>query len=88
MGKSHASQYANFGSLPFSATLRPANWLNAAISYSPILASGKSIGVAVKLGPLFVGTDYMFLGRNSKTVNGFVGISLPLGGKPSASSEN
>ena len=74
--------------LTFSATLRPANWLNAAISYSPILASGKSIGVAVKLGPLFVGTDYMFLGRNSKTVNGFVGISLPLGGKPSASSEN
>ena len=57
--------------LTFLATFRPKNWLNAAISYSPIQASGKSIGLAVKLGPLFVGTDYMFFGGNSKSVNGF-----------------
>mgnify|MGYP007061079719 FL=1 len=50
--------------LTFLATFRPKNWLNAAISYSPIQASGKSIGLAVKLGPLFVGTDYMFFGGN------------------------
>lgn len=67
--------------LTFLATFRPKNWLNAAISYSPIQASGKSIGLAVKLGPLFVGTDYMFFGGNSKSVNGFLGISFPLGGK-------
>ena len=77
MGKNHASQYANFGSLR----------LNAAISYSPIQASGKSIGLAVKLGPLFVGTDYMFFGGNSKSVNGFLGISFPLGGKAKPFSE-
>lgn len=35
----------------------------------------------MKLGPLFVGTDYMFLGKNSNSVNGFVGISFPMGGK-------
>lgn len=62
--------------LTFLATFRPKNWLNAAISYSPIQASGKSIGLAVKLGPLFVGTDYMFFGGNSKSVNGFLGISF------------
>lgn len=73
--------------LTFSATLRPKNWLNAAISYSPIQASGKSIGLAVKLGPLFIGTDYMFFGNNSKSVNGFLGISFPLGGKPKPFSE-
>ena len=73
--------------LTFLATFRPKNWLNAAISYSPIQASGKSIGLAVKLGPLFVGTDYMFFGSNSKSVNGFLGISFPLGGKPKPFSE-
>lgn len=73
--------------LTFLATFRPKNWLNAAISYSPIQASGKSIGLAVKLGPLFVGTDYMFFGGNSKSVNGFLGISFPLGGKPKPFSE-
>lgn len=73
--------------LTFLATFRPKNWLNAAISYSPIQASGKSIGLAVKLGPLFVGTDYMFFGGNSKSVNGFLGISFPLGGKPKSFSE-
>ena len=50
-------------------------------------ASGKSIGLAVKLGPLFVGTDYMFFGGNSKSVNGFLGISFPLGGKAKPFSE-
>lgn len=38
-------------------------------------------GLGLKLGPLFVGTDYMFLGKNSNSVNGFVGVSIPLGGR-------
>ena len=58
--------------LTFLATFRPKNWLNAAISYSPIQASG---------------TDYMFFGGNSKSVNGFLGISFPLGGKAKPFSE-
>lgn len=73
--------------LTFLATIRPKNWLNAAVSYSPIQAGGKSFGLAVKLGPLFVGTDYMFFGSNSKSVNAFLGISFPLGGKPKSFSE-
>lgn len=81
------AQPKTLNELTFLATLRPKNWLNAAISYSPIQAAGKSIGLAVKLGPLFVGTDYMFFGSNSKSVNGFLGISFPLGGKPKAFSE-
>jgi len=51
-------------------------------------ASGKiNLVFAVKLGPLFIGTDYMFFGNNSKSVNGFLGMSFPLGGKPKPFSE-
>ena len=46
-----------------------------------IQSAGKSFGLGLKLGPLFVGTDYMFLGKNSNSVNGFVGVSIPLGGR-------
>lgn len=67
--------------LTLSATLRPKNWFNVAFSYSHIMAAGKSMGVALKLGPVFLGTDYMFFGKNSQTVNGFVGISFPMGKK-------
>ena len=70
--------------LTFSANYRPKSWFNVALSYSAIQSAGKSFGLGLKLGPLFVGTDYMFLGKNSNSVNGFVGVSIPLGGrKPS-----
>lgn len=64
--------------LTLSANIRPKNYFNVAVSYSMLQSAGKSFGVAVKLGPLFVGTDYMFFGNNTKTVNGFLGISIPL----------
>lgn len=73
--------------LTFLATYRPSNAFNAAISYSPILSGGKSFGLALKLGPIFAGTDYMYFGGNSKTINGFIGLSLPLGGKRKPFSE-
>ena len=67
--------------LTLSANIRPRNWFNLAASYSIIQSAGKSFGLAMKLGPLFVGTDYMFLGSNTKSVNAFLGISFPLGKK-------
>ena len=67
--------------LTLSANYRPKSWFNVALSYSAIQSAGKSFGLGLKLGPVFVGTDYMFLGKNSNTVNGFVGVSIPLGGK-------
>ena len=62
-----------------SATYRPKSWFNIAGSYSPIQAGGKSFGLALKLGPLFLGTDYMLFGNSSKAVNAFLGLSIPLG---------
>lgn len=67
--------------ITFSANYRPKSWFNVALSYSAIQSAGKSFGLGLKLGMLFLGTDYMFLGKNSNSVNGFVGISIPLGGK-------
>lgn len=67
--------------LTLSANYRPKSWFNTALSYSMIQSLGKSFGLAVKLGPLMVGTDYMFLGSNSKSVNAYLGLSFPLGAK-------
>ena len=67
--------------LTFSANYRPKSWFNVALSYSAIQSAGKSFGLGLKLGPLFVGTDYMFLGKNSNSVNVFVGVSITLGGR-------
>jgi hypothetical protein len=63
------------------ATLRPTGWFNLAVNYSIIQSAGKSFGLAVKVGPLFVGTDYMYFGKNTNVINGFAGISIPLAGK-------
>lgn len=67
--------------LTLSANYRPKSWLNTTLSYSMIQSSGKSIGLAVKVGPLMIGTDYMYFGNNTKTANAYLGISIPLGRK-------
>lgn len=64
--------------LTFSANFRPKNNLNLALSYSVLQGAGKTFGLAAKLGPLFVGTDYMFFGKDTKNLNAYVGFSIPL----------
>jgi hypothetical protein len=54
-------------------------WANVALSYSMIQSAGKSFGLGLKLGPLYLGTDYMFFGNSSKCVNFLAGLSVPLG---------
>ncbi|NCC10170.1 MAG: hypothetical protein EOM31_06630 [Bacteroidia bacterium] len=65
--------------LTLAATVRPKEWFNFALSYSMIQSAGQSIGVGLKIGPVFVGSDYLFLGDNTKCVNAFLGIAIPLG---------
>ena len=79
MYTSHFVQPKALNEVTFSATYRPKNWFNLALSYSPVQASGKSFGLGLKLGGFFLGTDYMFFGNNSKSVNGFLGLSIPIG---------
>lgn len=71
--------------LTLSANYRPKSWLNATFSYSMIQSQGKSFGLAFKVGALMLGTDYMYLGSGSKCMNGYLGISIPLGAKKKSS---
>lgn len=70
----------NYSELTASATFRPGNFFNATVSYS-LMQGSDTFGLALKLGGLFVGTDYMFLGDDTKHVNAYVGLSIPLAKK-------
>ncbi|MDR0895974.1 MAG: DUF5723 family protein [Prevotellaceae bacterium] len=70
----------NYSELTVAASWRPNTLINASLSYS-LLEGNDTFGLALKLGPLMVGTDYMFFGKNSKHVNAYVGLSIPLGKK-------
>jgi len=65
--------------LTLSAAYNLSAWANIALSYSMIQSSGKSFGLGLKLGPLYVGTDYFFYGKNSQCANVLAGLSIPLG---------
>ena len=72
-------QVNTLSELTFSANFRPARALNLALSYSMLQTAGKSFGFGIKLGPLMVGTDYMYLGENSRSVNAYLGLSFSMG---------
>ena len=70
-----------------SVNMRPSSIVDVAVSYSPLLCGGKSAGLAFKVGPLFVGTDYIYTGKKSRCFNALAGISIPLGGKQPSEKE-
>lgn len=37
--------------------------------------------MALKLGPVFFGTDYVYFGNNTSTANFYFGVSFPIGQK-------
>lgn len=71
----------DFSELTLSANYHPKNWFGATMSYSFLQGDAKTFGVGLKLGPIFVATDYMMTGGfdTIKQINGFLGISLGLG---------
>ena len=77
----------NESEFTMSVNYHPSSLVDLAVSYSPVLCSGKAFGVAVKVGPLFVGSDYVFLGKNNKCSNVQVGLSIPLGKRSSSGEE-
>ena len=68
----------NDSELTLSVGYRPKKILDFTLSYSPIMCGGQSLGLAMKLGPLFVGTDYIYMGNKTKCCNALVGLSIPL----------
>lgn len=78
----HNAKPSSLDELTLGVNMHPADLLDFAITYSPLLCGGQSFGAAMKLGPLFVGTDYIYLGNGSKGCNALVGLSIPLGKRP------
>lgn len=73
------SHVADGSELTLSLNWHPRSLFELSLSYSPIQCGGSSVGCAVKAGPLFVGTDYIYLGSKTKCFNALVGLSIPLG---------
>ncbi len=73
-------QLNTYSELTAAATYRPNTFINATLSYS-MLQGSDTFGLALKLGGFMIGTDYMFLGNNTKHVNAYIGMSIPLGKK-------
>lgn len=79
------AQPNNLSEVTLSANYRPKGWFNVTGSYSMIQSAGKSFGLGLKLGMLYLGTDYMFFGNNTKCVNAQIGMSIPIGKSKSKS---
>ena len=60
-------------------TYRPTHAINVSLSYTT-LGGYNSLGGALKLGPLFIGTDYI-MSKTEKRANAYLGISIPIGPK-------
>lgn len=60
-------------------SLRPWGSVSASVSYTT-LGGTNSIGAALKLGSLFVGTDYITCKGNQRA-NCYLGVTIPLGKK-------
>lgn len=69
--------------LTLSGNYRPKSYVGLTLSYSMIQSNFQTIGFGLKLGPLFVGSDYLFFKSplHSKNMSGYIGINIPLGKK-------
>lgn len=71
----------NHNEITLSANFRPNSFLNVTASYSMLQSLGKTFGAAIKLGPVFVGADYISLSQDTKHINAVVGVTINLKGK-------
>lgn len=75
-----------FSELTISANYHPRNWFAATLSYSILHSDFKTLGLGLKLGPVFLASDYIPTGdlKSIKRANAYLGISIPMGKKKSA----
>ncbi|WP_455639110.1 DUF5723 family protein [Parabacteroides sp.] len=67
--------------LTLSGNYRPNSNFGATLSYSMVQSQFKTIGIGIKLGSLFIGSDYLFFKspKQSGNLGGYIGLSIPLG---------
>lgn len=78
----HGNEIQAQDEVTLSVNFRPISLVDVSVSYSPLLCGGKSAGLALRVGPVFLGTDYIYTGRNTRSCNALAGVSIPLGKKP------
>lgn len=62
-----------------SGSYKVSKQIGFSLGYSLVSNAGSSIGLGMKLGPVFLGTDYIHFGGNARCINAMMGISVPLG---------
>jgi len=77
------TQPESYSELTISANYRPRNWFGTTLSYSFLHSEFKTIGIGVKMGPVFIGSDYLMTKapKEANRLNAYLGVSLPLGKK-------
>lgn len=67
--------------LTLSCNYRPHSKIGVTLSYSMIQSQFKTLGIGLKLGPFFIGSDYLFFKspKQSSNLGGYIGICIPLG---------
>lgn len=77
------TQPESYSELTISANYRPRNWFGATLSYSFLHSEFKTLGIGVKIGPIFIGSDYLMTKapKEANRLNAYLGVSLPLGKK-------
>ncbi len=77
------TQPESYSELTVSANYRPKNWFGLTLSYSFLHSDFETVGFGVKLGPVFLGSDYIMTKApgSANRANAYVGVSLPLGKK-------
>lgn len=78
----HGNEIQGQDEVTLSVNFHPSSLVDVSVSYSPLLCGGKSAGLALRVGPVFVGTDYIYTGRNTRSCNALAGVSIPLGKRP------
>ena len=73
----------SYSELTVSANYRPRNWFGATLSYSFLHSEFKTVGIGLKLGPIFIGSDYLMTEApgDANRANAYIGCSIPLGKK-------
>ena len=72
-----------YSELTISANYRPKNWFGVSLSYSFLHSDFETLGIGLKLGSIFIGSDYLMtksLG-DANRANVYLGVSVPLGKK-------
>lgn len=67
--------------LTLSSAYQVNRHIGFSLGYSMLQSGGKGLGMGMKLGPVIIASDYLYLGKNIRSLNILFGLSVPMGAK-------